>query len=192
MQYFKKALFIFAGIVACIACATTADKSLSSTRAEGVNFNALRTFSWQPDAGDSINNMSIFDNQILRNRMHRAIEKELANRGVKPGTDSAPDMSIQLVVHNKGLIATQTRSDYNNNYPYNNRYPYNNGSVTTSTPTFSQHREVIVNCYDAKKNLIWSGAIIKDYKSAPDLQKNIENDVAQLMSQYPKGEKERK
>jgi|GEM_PF-2031021 len=184
MQYLTRIVFIFSVFIGLFSC-VTADKALTNTRAEGVNFNAFRTFSWLADAGDSINNMSIFDNQILRNRMHRAMESELSKRRMQPAASNIPsDVSIQLVVHNKGLIATTTQSN-NNNYPYNNRYPYNNNSTTTSTPAFSQHREVIVNCFDQKNNLVWSGAIIKDYKDAPDLQKNIESDMAKLMSQYP-------
>jgi hypothetical protein len=181
MQHYLFPLFF---ALFCAACATTADKSLTTSKAEGVDFAAFRSFEWMPDAGDSINNMSIFDNQILRNRMHRAIEKELTNRRVLPGTGSG-DLKIQLVVRNRGQMATRTQTNNNDPYWNNRRFPNNTNTTTTSTPVFSQHREVIVNAYDRSNNLVWSGAIITDYKEAPELQKNIERDINKLMSQYP-------
>ena len=171
-------LSLFVGLSAC----AVADKSLSATQAEGVDFQRFRFYRWLPDGGDSVNNMSIFDNQILRNRMRRAIDKELGTRGLQ-GSEANADVAFQLVVRNKGQIKTET----NTNGQYPNRYggyPYNN-STSTSTPSFFQHHEVLVNCYDAKNNLVWSGAMVKDYKTAPELQKNIEADMAKIMGRFP-------
>jgi hypothetical protein len=167
------------------SCATTApDNSRSATVADGVDFKNLRTYEWLPDAGDSINNLSIFDNQILRNRMHRAIEQEMKQRGVSSAS-SSPDMRLQMVVQGKGGMQVTTQTNNNSNYPYNNRYPYNSNTTTTSTPNFVQHRVLILNGYDRNKNLLFSLSLTRDYKDAGTLQKNIEKDIAALMSNYP-------
>lgn len=168
-------------LIGLSACAT-ADKGLSSTLADGVDFSRFSHYRWLHDGGDSINNLSIFDNQILRNRMHRAIDKSLMSRGLQY-QENETELSFQLVVRNRGQIQTQTNT--NAQYPYGySRYPYGT-TTSTSTPTFFQHREVLISCFDAKGNLLWNASLIKDYKTAPDLQKNIEADMAQLMSRFP-------
>lgn len=186
-----RTLFFAASLLACalcgFSCATVgADASLSATVADGVNIKNLRTYKWMPDAGDSINNLSIFDNQILRNRMHRAIDQEMKLRGIRADAGAAnPDMLLQLVVQGKGGMAVTTRTTNNGTYP-SNRYPYGTGNTTTtSTPDFVQHRIVILNGYDLNRNLLWSLSVSRDYKNAEALQKNIEKDMAAMMSRYP-------
>lgn len=172
---------VLASLLAVFGACSVADKSLSATQAEGVDFQSFRTYRWMPDGGDSVNNMSIFDNQILRNRMRRAIDKELGARGLQV-SEANPELAFQLVVRNKGQIKTETNTNaqYPNSY---GRYPYS--SNTSTTPSFFEHHQVLVNCYDAKNALIWTGALVKDYKTAPELQKNIESDMAKIMGQFP-------
>jgi Domain of unknown function (DUF4136) len=165
-------------------CATP-EKTVSVTQDKEADFRALRTYNWLPDGGDSLNNLSIFDNQILRGRMRRAIELELKTRGMQ-ATEGAADVLFQLVVRNKGQVGTQTRNNNTNNsiygrYPYNNNYP----TTTTSTPTFFERHEVLINAFDRKQNLIWACSSVNNYRDADHLQKDIEPDMARIMAQYP-------
>jgi Domain of unknown function (DUF4136) len=184
----KKTFFfsIFALFIGFLfAFCATSEKTVSVTQDKEADFRALRSYSWLPDGGDSLNNLSIFDNRILRNRMRNAIEQELKARGLQK-TEGAADLSLQLVVRNKGQVGTQTRNNNNNNniygrYPNNNNYP----STTTNTPTFFQRHEVLLNGFDRKQNLIWACASVNNYRDAEHLQKDIEPDMARIMAQYP-------
>jgi Domain of unknown function (DUF4136) len=184
----KNIVFLFYLLVTLLAvqCAAPAD-AVSVTQADGVDFKKFRTIGFRSDGGDKVNNLSQFDNEILRERMHRALELEFQKRRLSMADSTSGDLVAQLVVTNKGQVQSQTT--YNNNGGFNDPYFRNRGTNTTTsttTPTFVNRHQIIVNVYEQRtKRLLWSGSLVRNYRNPDEVQRGINGEVAEIMARYP-------
>lgn len=181
------ALLLFAAIFFIHCAAPQQTASVAVNQLENVNFQQFKTFHWRPDAGDKVNNLSQFDNEIIRERLRNAVTKELQQRTMRMvDTTAAADLAVEIAVLNKGHIAQQTTTTGNNNR-WNDPYYRNNQQTTsTTTPTFFNRHQLTVNLYDGHNGrLVWSGTLVRNYRTPQEVQENLMGEVAAVLERYP-------
>ena len=134
------------------------------------NFGAYKTYQWVDDdrkTGD----------QLLHQDIHRAIDSQLAQKG------------LQKVGQNADLyIRYGTAVDKERQLDAWAMGPRWNGMVRGNTSTV-EVGTLVLHIYDpAKKQLVWRGSVSKtlDIKKDPDKNyKNLEKAISRLLRNYP-------
>ncbi|MGC4051418.1 MAG: DUF4136 domain-containing protein [Paludibaculum sp.] len=137
------------------------------------NFSAYRTFQWTDAAAGRAGN------QLMDQNIKRAIEAQLASKGLRP-VESGGDL---LVSYQVGI----EREKEFNGFAAGPRWS-GTGRVTTSTIENGKLGVVMVDA--ARNQVVWQGSAEKtlDIKRDPDKNfRNLEKTVAKLMKNYPPG-----
>jgi hypothetical protein len=137
------------------------------------NFGAYRTFQWaDTTAGRAAN-------QLMDQNIKRAIEAQLALKGLRP-VESGGDL---LVTYQVGI---EKEKEFNG-FAAGPRW---NGTARVTTSTV-ENGKLGVSFVDAARNqVVWQGSVEKtlDIKKDPDKNfRNLEKTVAKLMKNFPPG-----
>lgn len=177
----KKALF-FPVMVAFGALLTTGCNTYNTvgvTQADGVDFRkSFHTYMWLPDQSDTIN--TAYNNEIIRNNIRLAVDKELKARHLSPAAeDVKADLSLQLVVQNHDRAKDNTR--FTPGFYFG---PF--GGSYSGDRTYYAHNRLTLNMYDRKTNrLVWTCTAEGDLNQPKDMEKNIQPAVSKIMKKYP-------
>lgn len=177
----KKAIF-FSGLLAFSALLITGCgtyNTVTVTRADGVDFHkSFHTYMWLPDQSDTVN--TAYNNEIIRDNIRLAVNKELKVRHLTPAADdSSADVKLQLVLQTRDRARDSAR--FTPGFYFG---PF--GGSYTGNRTYYAHNSLTLNMYDQKTNrLVWTCTAEADLNGAKDLEKNIQPAVAKIMKKYP-------
>lgn len=153
--------------------------------APDVDFGALSTFEWDEPDTRPVGDPRLENNPLFEERLHAAIERELAARGIRP-TSTDPG----LIVHHHATV--RDRVDV---YEADRAAGY-------GTPDYEDRTQVIqyeegtlmIDIADASTNeLVWRGWAQFDIGLAlrdPDmLTEHVDEAVAKMFEHFPTGER---
>jgi hypothetical protein len=149
-------------------------------------FTSYKTFAFTNEA------LSLPVNQLNRDRILAAVEKELAAKGFTK-SEANPDVWIDLKLTAKEKqSATATSSPSYYGYGYGYGYPYAwGGGFSTTTIDIDQYLEgtLFVDMIDVKeKRLVWQGravGTIDEEASQQKREQNINYAAKQVFRHYP-------
>ena len=193
-----KRLVIFAVAVVAVGVSGARAQDVRYNFAKDAKFSDYKTFKWV----DAVKGSDQVD-QITDNNLRRALEAELAKKGLtKSDSDDA-----DLYVGYQTAIGTEKQfnsysTGWNNGPGWGGgwmgpRGAMMGGGMNTTTTTGSTSTIYVgtlaLDMYDAKgKDLVWRGTASKtiDPKAKPDKQqKDIQKSVAKLLKNYPPPQK---
>lgn len=174
-------LLLTLGIVSCSSVRTSYDIDKS------VDFTKFKTYGYSDDA------LKLPIQELNRNRVFAAVERELGSRGLTKSDN--PDLLIDLHVRTEEKTeATATTSGtgmYGGYYGgYYGRYGYG-GGFSTTTINYDKYVEgtLFIDVVDnAEKKIIWQGRGTKtvDENASPQKRENnINNGIKAIFAQYP-------
>jgi len=148
------------------------------------DFNSYRTFAWldQPvDKASGDARVATQSNDLLDQRVKRAVNSELVSKGLVVNSDS-PDL---VVVYHTGLQDKVNVTDWG--YTYGGRY-WGYGGRDIDVYSYQQGT-LIVDLIDFnRKELVWRGSAQKalDTNPSPEqIDKTIQEAVKRIFSRYP-------
>jgi hypothetical protein len=169
----KKLLPVFILIVVS-SCATV---NISSDFDKSASFPGYKTYALTPEA------LNLNINELNRNRLITAVEKELRIKGFTKSEN--PDVLIDIkITGEKKQTTTATSSGGYGMYGWG-------GGMGTTTINYDSYVEgtLFVEMVDAaRKQLVWLGwevGTIDPEASAEQREKNINNAVKQIFTNYP-------
>jgi|JI91814BRNA_FD_contig_121_335564_length_1158_multi_2_in_0_out_0_1 hypothetical protein len=179
-----KNLFIFllaVGIVSCSSVRTSYDIDKS------VDFTKYKTYGYSEDA------LKLPVQELNRNRVFNAVDRELAARGLTKSDN--PDLLIDLHARAEQkteatATTTGTGAGMYGRYGGPWRYGYG-GGFTTTTVDYNNYVEgtLFVNVVDkAQDKIVWQGRGTKTLDETASPQKresNINNGIKAIFAQYP-------
>jgi hypothetical protein len=170
-------------LFACIMVFTASCSSIkvSSDFDKTAGFSSYKTFAFTPEA------LAIPLDDINRNRLLAAVEKELAAKGFTKS--DKPDVLIDLNIKTK-MQQTATATNSGGYYGRGYRYGYG-GGFSTTTINYDTYTDgtLFIDMIDAsKKQLVWQGRGTKTLDENASQQKREENinyAVKQIFVKYP-------
>lgn len=196
MKTWKTWLLLSVVVVFIAACSST---RVFSDFSRSHNFDSYKTYAWLPSIDTS--ERSIYKNEIVMNRIHNAVNKELQERGYKIDNEN-PDFLVMtrlMIEEKKETYSTPTYNYYspyyfNGFYPYRWRpYYYSRFYAFPLIQNTYEIREVeytegtiVVDVIDEKKgSLVWRGWSEKRMNEK-DLQKaEVVKNIDKIFETYP-------
>lgn len=175
-------------------CVATTPVEVSTDFDRNVNFNQYRTFKWFQDKPAAGVDTAYKYNTFLDQRIRRAVEAQLSQKGFTKVEGSA-DI---LVAYDVKVITRQSaRPDYafapgfGYGYSYWYGYRYNYGYNRFSRPMLiEQYKDgtIIIDLVDAKDNqLIWRGWGQMEVNEANISEEEVNKIVTNILAKYPPG-----
>jgi hypothetical protein len=160
-------LTAFAGILCLSILASAQEVRFNYDR--GASFSSYRTYQWINQDGAA--------NQLMDQNIRRAIEEQLATKGLIPSQEAADlQISYQAGIQKEKQL---------NGYATGPRW-FGNGMVTTSTVEIGH---LVVDIVDSsRKQLVWRGDAQKTLDLKKDPEKNyrdLQKAMAKLFANYP-------
>ena len=150
------------------------------------DFTAFRTFAWAEGSGSG--NDPRVDNDLVDQRFRRAVESELASRGMERAASGQPDLFVGYQVILDDRVDYQTiNTYYGSGWGYRGVY----GGVGATQTTAREYTvgTLIVDFYDAaSRELVWraSGEGRVNQASNPqESQERINQVVTQILADFP-------
>jgi hypothetical protein len=174
-----KNILLLAGIL--VFAASCSSIKVSSDFDKTAGFSSYKTYAFTPEA------LALPLDDINRNRLLAAVEKELAAKGFTKSDN--PDVLIDVNIKTKTqqtATATNTGGYYGRGY----RYGYG-GGFSTTTINYDTYTDgtLFIDMIDAtKKQLVWQGRGTKTLDEDASQQKREENinyAVKQIFVKYP-------
>ena len=174
-----KNLLLFACLL--VFAASCSSIKVSSDFDKTATFPAYKTYAFTPEA------LALPLDDINRNRLLSAIEKELAAKGFTKSDN--PDVLIDLNIKTQTqqtATATNTGGYYGRGY----RYGYG-GGFSTTTINYDTYTDgtLFIDMIDAtKKQLVWQGRgtkTLEEDASQKRREENINYAVKQIFVKYP-------
>ena len=173
------AKFVFAIVVAHIACSVTHAQDVRTNYMPGTDFSKFHTYKWvtigeggQPD-------------QILDAQIKQAIDSQLAAKGL---TKVDSDKADLLVGYQVGVTKEREWNGYGRGFGF----PWPDGGTATSSTI--NVGTLVLGVYDtAAKQLVWTGSATKtidDSKDPQKIQKNLNKAMQKLLKDFPPGRKQ--
>jgi hypothetical protein len=159
------------------------------------DLSSVQTWSWADVSQKQTGNLSIDDNDIFGNRVRRAVESVLAERGLKQLSidgDSYGDVQLAffLVVEDKMNVST-----INNHYGYGpgwggyyGGYGGAYGGSQTVVDQYQQGTLVIDISKDEGTRLVWRGsasARLRDKTTPEKSEKRVNEAVTKILARFP-------
>jgi len=169
-------LFILAGLTACSSIRVSSDFDKTAT------FPAYKTYAFTPEA------LALPLDDINRNRIIAAVEKELAGKGFTKSDN--PDVLIDLNIKTQMQQTATATNTGNYGYGPGYRYGYGGGFSTTYID-YNTYVDgtLFIDMIDAtRKQLVWQGRGTKTIDQDASQQKreqNINYAVKQIFIKYP-------
>ncbi len=150
-----------------------------------VDFSRYQSFAWAERAGSGDD--ALIDNELVDQRFRRAVESELASRGMQK-TNGQPDLAVgyQLILDNR--VDYQTVNTY-----YGSRWGYRGvyGGVGTTQTTAREYTvgTLIIDFYDTgSRELVWRGAgegKVNQARNPQESQERINEVVTLILADFP-------
>ena len=163
-------------------CAAASAQDIRFNYAQGTEFSKYKTYKWV-----KIPNVQ-YPNQILDDQIMRAIDTQLASKGLSK-TEDNPDLYItyQVAVNQeKQWNSYSTGGDY---WGWGGWGGWGGMSTTTTTSKTINVGTLSCDIYDvAQKKQIWRGDATKTLGSGKDpakVEKNLNKAMAKLFKKYP-------
>ena len=182
------------GLVLCALLAGCSTLEVSSDFDPKADFANLETYNWLDEPQKPTGDPRIDGNTLLENRIHGAVDRELAARGYRK-VDSNPDF---LVAYHVSLDRRQSVQTLNSYYGYGPGWGYGYGASyrpgywAGAPETYVYEYEEgtlivdIVNPHN--KELMWRGSATDEvnFKSTPEKdQAQIDNAVHEMLERFP-------
>ncbi len=176
--------------------------NVSSEYDKSIDFTKYKTFSWLPDAADTIN--SPYNNALIRNNIRNYFGLCMSDRGYSFDTEN-PDLSMQLVITNtkKGMLDSTHAADYYYNPYYYGSYYYSPYYYGYYYSGHGSYRDDYVGHYpahnqqytdgaitlifiDRKTNkVVWSGTAEGNIYDPSNISKDLHPAVHSIIDEYP-------
>lgn len=170
-------------ILLAVAAASCSPVSVSYDYDRNTNFNTYRTYNYSDDTGNIDSNV----NPFFKERVMRAVDMEMAERGYTKAED--PDLLVDLHVKRQDRQNATASTNYPVGYwPW--RFGYASGFNTTQI-NYNEYVEgtLFINLVDAEKEkIVWQGIATKtlDQNLSPEQrEKNVNNAVDRIFDKYP-------
>ncbi len=160
------------------------------------NFAALKTYEWLKEPQEPTGDPRIDGNTLLENRIHEAVDTELAARGFKKVTSDA-DFFVAYHVSLDKQRSVQTLNSYYGYGPgwgYGYGASYRPGYATGASGTYVYEYEegtLILDIVNPKnKELMWRGSAKDEmhFKSTPEKdQAQLNEAVRMMLEKFPPG-----
>ena len=181
-----KAQTLGAAALALVVCACSGIQVNTDYNPE-VDFSRYQTFDWAERAGSGDD--ALIDNELVDRRFRRAVESELASRGLERMRSGQPDLVVgyQLVLDNR--VSYQTvNTYYGSGWGYRGVY---RGGVATSQTTAREYTvgTLIIDFYDAReRELVWRGSgegKVNQARNPEESQERINQVVTLILADFP-------
>ena len=156
------------------------------------DFTRYQTFAWAERAGSGDD--ALIDNELVDRRFRRALEAEMASRGLQKATSSQPDLVVgyQLILDDRVDYQT-VNTYYGSGWGYRGVYGRPVGTVGVgSTRTTAREYTVgtlIIDFYDAgERELVWRGAgegKVNQARDPEESQERINDVVTLILEDFP-------
>jgi hypothetical protein len=174
-------IVLIGAVLLAVGCSSISVRHDFDTQAD---FTAYQTYAWlqQPTTAVGDAEAAQRTNTLLDKRIKRAVDAELAAKGMKPSAEN-PDL---LVIYHTGLDRKVDVQDWGYSYP---RYPY--GGWYGGQVDVYEYDEgtLIVDLIDAESDqLVWRGTATKviDETASPEKREaNLNEVVTRLFADYP-------
>lgn len=168
------ARFVFAFVIAHIACYVTHAQDVRTNYMPGTDFSKYHTYKWITIGATG------GPDQILDAQIRQSIDFQLAAKGFTKVDSGKADLFVGYEVG-----VTKER-EWNANGPgFGLPFP-DSGNATSSTINVGT---LVLNVYDAAaKQLVWTGAATKtidDSKDPQKIQKNLNKAMQKLLKGFP-------
>jgi hypothetical protein len=168
-------------VLLAVGCSSISVRHDFDTQAD---FTGYQTYAWlqQPTTAVGDAKAAQRTNTLLDKRIRRAVDAQLAAKGMKPSAED-PDL---LVIYHMGLDRKVDVQDWGYSYP---RYPY--GGWYGGQVDVYEYDEgtLIVDLIDAESDqLVWRGTATKviDETASPEKREaNLNEVVTRLFADYP-------
>lgn len=154
------------------------------------NFSSLKTFAWktmdQPKTGDAR-----IDSHLMDDRIRKATERELLEKGLTKASTAPPDFYIQYqYTISKKLSSRPVSTGFGVGYGSRGRY----GSVGVSSGSeITEYNEgllVIDFLTQDRDSILWRGQSTRTVKTHSTPEKNIQDidkTIKKMLDQFPPG-----
>lgn len=176
-------------LVFLISCST---ETIKSEYDKSYNFSELLSYKWRDDPKNTNSDVRL-NNDLLKNRILNAVDKELAGKGYKKQQKSgSTDFIVSYYISlDKKIEAAQLNKDYG--YGFNSSSytgAFGGGNVRSMAYTFEYLEGTLVLDIVNPENLhiLWRGSFqteIKKLKTAEAKDKRIKSAVKKILIAFP-------
>ena len=179
-------------LVALLTGCSTMEVSFDSD--PKADFTGLKTYAWLKEPQKPTGDPRIDGNTILENRIHAAVDAELAARGFRKVT-SDPDF---LVAYHVSLDKRRSVQTLNNYYGYGPGWGYGYGSAyrpgywagapETYVYEYEEGTLILDVVNPENKELMWRGSAQDEvhFKSSPEKEeKQLKEAVQRMLEKFP-------
>ncbi|MFQ5511433.1 MAG: DUF4136 domain-containing protein [Candidatus Krumholzibacteriia bacterium] len=170
---------VIAAILILAGCSATRVRTDYDPRS---SFRELRTYKWMPQPVKSPGNAPALYNPLLENRIHHAVDGELAGRGYRRITAGTPDFRLAY------YVAAQPRTEIVETdayYSYYHRYGFGSSVLTLE---YVQGTLVIDIYHGGEDRLLWRGWASRSLDKDPDpeaVEKYVRKAVRKILKDFP-------
>lgn len=179
---------------------STSGVSVDHDYREGVNFSSYKTYRWRDSSQDKA---SFQGNDILKGRIHQAVDETLAAKGYQLVQTGDVDFTINYSITTKDRTDVNTYNTYGGMAPgftmgygagyY--RYGYSM-AYTTAPEVRTVHYEegtFVLDVIDSNDKLVWRGTAVgrlKKDQTVEEKRSAIKNVVTKVLQEFPPEPKE--
>jgi Domain of unknown function (DUF4136) len=182
-------------VMAVLALAVAVVQAGVKVRAEfdkEYDFSKARTFGWHPDGAGEVKLLMREggDPEQIRSRweptIKDAVEKEMAKRGLAPGTGGVPDLYLNYYFLSGPNSEAQTRGQFIGAVP---PWGLPDFEMTTTSLKIFEQGTLILDLIDGpKRQIVWRGiaeAEVDRQRTPVEREKRLREAVVELLKKYP-------
>lgn len=155
-----------------VAC-TTFKPSFQVASDPKASFENIRTFAWL-EGIPMPHGFSIVDGRFIDDRVRRAVDADLANKGLRPAAGGPPDIYVAYSTDLGGLAQDQ---EHGGEIWW--------GSVYTTAPG-EETMAIALDIRNPAKKLIWRGAVVRALGSNPEaVGHDLDRAVGDMLAKFP-------
>jgi hypothetical protein len=173
----SRRLEFFAALTICVlALPGCAARSVNSYIERGTDPSVYKRYGWGPAEQASTGDPRLDNNQIFRDRVQAAVEKQLATKGLEKATSELPDLLVHYHVSIEQQIDLR-QTDQSTPCPDCRPFVYDAGTL-------------VIDLVEARTNrLIWRGWSEENVGGVIDnqrwMEERIDQTVTQILKRFP-------
>ena len=182
-----------AAITALVMSSAVACSSLSVSQdyRPGTDFTVLRTWSWMPEQGTTVNAPN---NELVDERLVQAVETVMESRGYRQVPDTEADFHVGYHLIIEDQVDYQTVNEYwGSDWSYGMygpRYGPTTGVVTSTSHEIEYSvGTLVIDFFDAsERELMWRGVAqgtVRPQDNPVDRQRQADEAVRAILDQFP-------
>ncbi|MEC9486739.1 MAG: DUF4136 domain-containing protein [Prosthecochloris sp.] len=178
-------------LLAVVLLASCSTVSVTSDYDRAADFSKLQSYRWPLDSEEIRKGDLLAEHPLVYKRVQSAVDRELRGKGYRKSTSQSADFIVHTHAGIKKLKTYHQR--YGIEFPLHNGWyspwwgPY--GGI--SYVSYYEEGTLVVDIIDAStRELVWRGVatrVVRDYQSPEDMQKDIDEAVAEVLSRFPPG-----